>query len=142
MPQASVVTSSTAASPYAASRPFVCACRTGGLDSAWVDVAGELDLATSPQLRQTLGDALLHARVVVLDLRKLTFIDTSGAHVILNAACGARLDGGLVLLVRGPALVDRVLRLTGVADEVLTFDLDPAEPAQELLDLAWWCAAA
>jgi anti-sigma B factor antagonist len=141
VPQASVVTNSTA-SPYAASLPFVCTCKAGGLDSAWVEVAGELDLATSPQLRQTLGDALRHVRVVVLDLRKLTFIDTSGVHVVLDAARGARLEGGRVLLVRGPALVDRVLTLTGVADEVMIFDLDPAEPAQELLDLAWWCAAA
>jgi hypothetical protein len=75
------------------------------------------------------------ARVVVLDARKLTLMDTSGVYVILNAACGARRDGGRVMLVRGSAHVDRVMTLTAASDEVLIVDLDPTEPAKELLDL-------
>jgi hypothetical protein len=74
--------------------------------------------------------------VVVLDLRKLTLMDTSGVYVILNAACGARRDGGRVMLVRGSTHVDRVMTLTAASDEVLIVDLDPTEPAKELLDLS------
>jgi anti-anti-sigma factor len=115
--------------------PFVCTWKAAGLDAAWVLLAGRLDLTTSPQLSVTVQDAQLHARVVVLDLRKLTFMDASGVDVVLNAACGARRDGGRVMLVRGPAHVDEMLTLTAASDEVLIVDLDPTEPAKELLDL-------
>lgn len=131
MPQASVVTSSTAASRYAAP-PFVCTWQAGGLDSAWVHVAGELDLATSPQLRQTLRAVQLHARMIVLGLRELTFMDTAGVGVILDAAEDARREGGRLILVHGPPQVDRMLTLTGVSEQVSIFDLDPPEPAPEL----------
>jgi hypothetical protein len=68
MPQASVVTNSpvvtksTTASRHAGP-PFDCTWQMGGAGAAWVHVAGELDLATWPQLRQTLRDAQLHAQV-------------------------------------------------------------------------------
>jgi anti-sigma B factor antagonist len=133
VPQAAVI-DSTAAGGDAVVSPFVCTWRAG-LDAAWVLLAGELDLATSPEVRLTLEDAQLHARVVVLDLRKLTFIDATGVHVILDAACSAQREGGRVMLVRGPGQVDRMLTLTAASDEVLIVDLDPTEPAKELLDL-------
>ena len=135
MSQASSVLDSTAASSDAVLSPFVCTWKAAGLDAAWVLLAGELDLTTSPEVRLTLRDAQLHARVVVLDLRKLTFIDATGVHVILNAACSARREGGRVMLVRGPAQVDRILTLTAASDEVLIVDLEPTEPAKELLGL-------
>lgn len=132
MPQASVVGKSTTASTPAAPR-FDCTWQTGGTGAAWVHVAGELDLATSPQLRQTLRDAQLHARLVVLDLRELTFMDGSASRVILDSAGDARREGGRVIVVRGPVQVDRVLTLTGASHEMLIVDLDPTEPSQALL---------
>jgi anti-anti-sigma factor len=124
MPQVSVVSDSPAASRYVARSPFVCTWKAAGLDAAWVLLAGRLDLTTSPKPRLTVQDAQLHARVVVLDMRKLTFMDAAGVSVILNAACGARRDGGRVMLVRGPANVDEMLTLTAASDEVLIVDLD------------------
>ena len=56
-------------------RPFVCSSTDGGLDAAWVHMAGELDIATVPQLEQTLRETQLQARLVVLDLRELAFMD-------------------------------------------------------------------
>jgi anti-sigma B factor antagonist len=126
MPHAAAVGSTTVAHDYGAP-PFVCSWRIGGWDAAWVQVAGELDLVTSPQFRQRLGEAQRALRLVVLDLRELGFIDSSGVHVILDAACDARRYGGRLLIVRGPAPVDRVLALTGVDKEVMIFDLPPAE---------------
>ena len=63
--------------------------RDGGLDVAWVRVTGELDIATAPQLKQTFGHTEDRARRVVLDLRELTFMDTSGVHVIVDASVRA-----------------------------------------------------
>jgi anti-anti-sigma factor len=129
VPQASVVASTEAASSYGSSAPFVCSWQTGGWGAGWVRVAGELDIVTSPQFRRTLREAQLSVRLVVLDLRELTFIDSSGVHVILDAAADARRAGRRLLIVRGPKQVDRMLTLTGVRTQVLIFDLDPAKPA-------------
>ncbi|MGI9082213.1 MAG: STAS domain-containing protein, partial [Thermoleophilaceae bacterium] len=68
-----------------APRPFVSRQSGGGLGAAWVYVAGELDVATAPQLEQTLREAQSEARLVVLDLRELTFVDSAGVHVIVDA---------------------------------------------------------
>jgi anti-anti-sigma factor len=137
MPQAPVVIS-PAASPYLASS-FSCTWEEGGSGAAWVRVAGELDLLTSPKLEQTLGEAQRYARLVALDLRELTFIDCAGVHVILDAQ---RAECRLVL-VRGQAHVDRVLTLTGACEQVEIVDLDPSKaPLRALLDLAQERAAA
>jgi anti-sigma B factor antagonist len=88
------------------------------------------------------GEAQRAARVVVVDLRELCFIDSSGVHVILDAASDSRRYGGRLLIVRGPAQVDRVLTLTEVCNHVVIFDLTPAEPAPALLHLLPPLAAA
>jgi anti-sigma B factor antagonist len=128
MPQASVATSPTTASRPSTSAPFLCLCEAGSC-AAWVHVAGELDLVTSPELDEVLQGAQDSARLVVLDLRALTFIDSSAVHVILHAAGRGRRTGGRLMLVRGPSQVDLVLTLTGASDKVSIFDLDAAEPA-------------
>jgi anti-anti-sigma factor len=112
---------------------FTCT-REAASCAAWVHVAGELDRAGSPQLEQALREAGLDARLIVLDLRDLTFIDSCGVRVILDAARTARQAGGRLMLVRSPARVDGVLTLTGVSGEVLILDLDPLEPSPALLD--------
>jgi hypothetical protein len=40
-----------------------------------------------------------------------------------------------VALVRGPGEVDRELTLNGASDQMLVFDLHPAEPDESLLDV-------
>jgi anti-anti-sigma factor len=136
MSQAPVLTRSTAAIRYAAPPPFICMWKEGGSDAAWVHVAGELDLESAQSLGQTLRETQLHARMVVLDLRELTWMDSSGVHVVLDAVDDARRAGGRLILIRGPAHVDRVLTLTGARDQVEILDLDPTEPpAQALLRL-------
>ena len=69
---------------------FVCSHTNSGRDAAWLHVAGELDIATTPQLAQTLRDAEPHARLIALDLGDVTFMDCSGVHVIVDASRRAR----------------------------------------------------
>jgi anti-sigma B factor antagonist len=108
--------------------PFACSCTNGGLDAAWVHVAGELDIVTTPQLERTLHDSQSHARLVVLDLRELAFIDSCGMHAIVNASIRARQAGRRLVLVRVPAHVHRLLTLTGSSDQVEIGDVDPVAP--------------
>jgi anti-sigma B factor antagonist len=106
--------------------PFACSCTNGGLDAAWVHVGGELDIATTPQLERTLSQS--QARLVVLDLRELAFIDSRGMHAIIDAGIRARQAGRRLVLVRVPANVDRMLTLTGSSHQLEIGDVDPAAP--------------
>jgi len=106
--------------------------KDGGSEVAWVQVVGELDIATAPALEQTLRDAELRARLVVLDLRELTFTDSSGVHVITTASVRADRAGRRLVLVRGPAQADRMLTLT-TSNRLEIVDLNPGEPVTHAL---------
>jgi anti-sigma B factor antagonist len=112
---------------------FDCSWTGGGPDAAWVHVAGELDIATTPQLERTLAQAQLQARLVVLDLRELAFMDSAGVHAIVNAGIRARQFARRLLVLRGPPHVDRIFTLAGCRDDVEIHDLDPGEPPVEAL---------
>jgi anti-anti-sigma factor len=97
---------------------FECAQREGGFDTVCVHVAGELDMYSTPRLRQTLRDALLGKRLIVLDLRDVVFMDSSAVHVIVGASVCARHDGRRLVVLRGPPGVDCVFALTATTDQV------------------------
>src|ERR1700694_4142200 len=138
MPQTLVLSDSTADRADAARRTdarradapspaFVCSWTDGGLDAAWVHVTGALDFATLPELVRTLRLPQLQAQLVVLDLRELRFISSSGVHAIVNATIRARQAGRRLILLRGPANVDRMFTVTGSSDVVEIGDVDPVE---------------
>jgi anti-anti-sigma factor len=88
---------------------------------------GELDLSTIEQLEQEVSSRVDgRPELVVLDLRELTFLDSTGLRLMLRLH--ARLDGlgGRLVLVEGPRRVQRVFELTGALDE-LEIVQDPAE---------------
>lgn len=137
MPEAPSTFSSTAAGCEPTLPSFSCSWSQGSIDAAWVHVSGEVDLATSSKLHQTLRDAQRFGRLVVLDLHELTFMDSSAVHVILDASADAGRTNGRLILVRGATHVERILTLTGARDQVEIIDLDPAlPPAHALLSLA------
>ena len=116
---------------------FACSWTASGLDAAWVHASGALDIATTPHLELTLSAPLLQARLVVLDLRELVFMDSSGLHLIVDASIRARANGSRLLILRGPPEVDRMFTLTGTAADVEIADIAPmAPPVQVLLQLA------
>ncbi len=86
-----------------------------------VRLQGELDMATSPRLSEALSTALGARRPVVVDLADLTFIDSTGIAVLLEARRGAK-ESGVSLVVRSPNRpVLKALRLTGV-DRILAIE--------------------
>jgi len=82
--------------------PFACTATHGGLDAAWVYLAGELDITTAPELERTLRESQRLAHLTVLDLRELAFLDCAGVHTIVNASLGAR-KAGRRLVIAGPS---------------------------------------
>lgn len=85
-------------------------------ESVRVCPAGSLDMATAPGLRVRL-DELRHAgfRRLILDLRRLEFMDSSGLRLMLALDAEARRDGFSVEVVAGPPAVQRVFEVTGTA---------------------------
>ena len=137
MPKTLAFPSPTTAARCAPALPrFTCTWRPD-VGVGCVEVTGELDLSASPQLEQTLRKAQLQACVVVLDLRRLAFLDAAGMNVIVGAGIRARDDGRRLIVVRGPAEVDAVFRASAAADDVQMCDLRPMDPPkQALLQLA------
>jgi anti-anti-sigma factor len=121
-------TDSIVARADAAPPAFSCSLANVGLGAAWVHVAGELDVGTTSWLERSLREAELQTRLVVLDLRDVPFMDSSGVHAIVDASVRARQVGRRLVLLRGPPKVDRMFALTGCADEVEMCDVDSGEP--------------
>lgn len=135
MPQPQSLSRSAATETVAGQ--FDCSWSNEGRDAAWVRPAGELDIAGQARFTQVLSHAGRAARLVVLDLRELTFMDCSGLQVIVEASARARGAGWRLLLIRGPAQIHRLFTLTGCGLDLEILDLDPAEPQVEsVLQLA------
>jgi len=77
--------------------------------------AGELDLSTASQLQDALDELRLTGwRHIVVDLRGLTFMDSTGLALILAADRDAERDGWTLEIIDGPAPIARLLELTGL----------------------------
>ncbi|HZA77251.1 MAG TPA: STAS domain-containing protein [Acidimicrobiales bacterium] len=91
-----------------------------------VSVYGELDVATSPSLRERLirlvGDG---SPRLVLDLEGVDFLDSTGLGTIVSALKRARTHGGDLRLVCTEARIRRLFEITG---------LDKAVPLHASLD--------
>ncbi len=107
-------------------------------DVAVVLARGELDLATADTLRAAL-DRIGGAARLVLDLRGLSFIDSTGLHMLVALHERAQREGFRLTLVAPPAPVDRAIRVSGL-DEVLPFaaadDVAGGEPRETPLAVA------
>lgn len=91
--------------------------------AAVVAVSGELDLRTSPELEAQLIRAFeAGAELVILDLRQIEFMDSTGLRVVLSAHQRAHETGRRFALVPGADQVERVLTLTGVRDLLTVVD--------------------
>jgi anti-sigma B factor antagonist len=88
-------------------------------DVVWLAMGGELDVFTAPQLRSALGKAAPRPReTLVLDLRGLSFIDSSGLAVILGAHEQAIRDGRpqARIVIQGSAPVEALFHTIGASD--------------------------
>ncbi|MFJ7158767.1 STAS domain-containing protein [Streptomyces sp. NPDC101118] len=78
-----------------------------------VTVAGDLDMDTCPHLSETLEALTLDGQALALDLRAVTFMDSSALHLLLALRNRARATGGTLELIGLPHQAQRLLDLTG-----------------------------
>jgi len=100
-----------------------------------IEVAGELDLAVSDDLRRALERAVDRGEHVLLDLTDCDFIDSSGLAVLVHGH-GALRAGGRELLLSGVAgQVLRMLTVTGLTGQIRSAEA-PASPREAAASVA------
>ena len=89
---------------------------------AVVVIRGELDLATAPDLEATLSERLDAGQDVIVDLRELAFLDSTGLRVLVAAHARVEGEEQSFLIVRPPpgATIEKILAISGV-ERVLDF---------------------
>lgn len=86
-------------------------------DGEWrvLDVRGEVDLYTSPQLREAIDREVSGGTPKVLvDLTGVSFMDSSGLGVLVGSLKRSRERGGELALVCTEGSVLKVLTITGL----------------------------
>jgi len=82
-------------------------------------LSGELDFAAAGEAyKQLIACDLPAGAELVLDLSRLTFMDSYGIRLILQAGERARRHGAALVVVRPPAQVLRVLELVGLDEQL------------------------
>ena len=88
-----------------------------------VALRGELDLSTVGKVQDELQRVEASSPpVVVLDLSKLTFLDSTGLRCLVTADERARGQGRRVVIVRGPDAVQRVFSITRLEERLEMVD--------------------
>ncbi len=92
----------------------------GGLDEVhFVSLAGEADAFAAPAAERDLERALARgARIVVVDLTDITFIDSTMLGVLVTTGRRLREDGGQLVVVCPDEHIRRLFAITRIAELV------------------------
>jgi anti-sigma B factor antagonist len=98
-------------------RGFIARWRDVG---AWavVTLTGELDLATVDAAERELTQAERETGLVLLDLRAVSFMDSTGLHMVVHAARRLAERNGRLVLLYPPHPVHRIFEITGTIDHL------------------------
>jgi len=87
-------------------------------DAVVVVVVGEIDIATAPALEERLTEAeAVDAANVIVDLDRVTFMDSTGLQVLVTHALSKE-NGNRLRLTRGSAQVQRLFTVSGMLDHL------------------------
>jgi anti-anti-sigma factor len=90
-----------------------------------VVLTGELDIASSDVLEKQLAAIEADSpEALVLDLRRVEFVDSTGLRALITADERARAAGRRFAIVRGPGAVERLLTVTKLDQRLELID-DP-----------------
>ncbi len=105
---------------------------TGSLgDATVVRLNGDLDLSTAKRAEQAIEDAeQASPPTLVIDLRGLSFMDSTGLRVVVSADKRAVRYNRRLVIIQGPAAVRRVFEITRL-DERLQIVDTPEEIGNE-----------
>jgi anti-anti-sigma factor len=84
-------------------------------DDGWA-LSGEVDAHTAPTLASAL--AALPAGTVRIDMAEVSFMDSSGLRVLMEATARARDAGGDLVVVRPSPTVTRLVEISGLGEQL------------------------
>jgi anti-anti-sigma factor len=88
-------------------------------DGFHVELSGELDISSAAGVETRLME--LETREperLIIDLRRVSFIDSTGLSMIINADGRARKQGRRLTIVSGDGVPRRILRTVGLEDRL------------------------
>ena len=94
-------------------------------DMATIRFVGELDLASAPQAESALEQletADPSPTRIVLDLRGVRFLDSTGLRLVLELDAAAREASQELTIIRGSAVVQRIFEVTQVSERLKFVD--------------------
>jgi anti-sigma B factor antagonist len=98
-----------------------------GPDRLILELDGELDMANAGLLEEAVASADLNgALAVVLDLRALRFVDSTGLKVVFRIRSLVRQGGRQFAVTQSSGQVQRMLNLTRLDEHVQTIDTPDA----------------
>jgi anti-sigma B factor antagonist len=84
-----------------------------------VRLEGELDLAEQQDVRDRILEALgRRPAQLILDLSRLSFIDSSGVHVVIESVRSSADYGTRLMIVPGRPRVQRIFEICGLTDRM------------------------
>lgn len=88
-----------------------------------VQLKGELDHHTTESVRQKIDQQYFDHRIksIVLDLRGLTFMDSSGIGLIMGRYKNCIEKGGNIVIVSDNAYVEKMLKMSGLLKIVKSY---------------------
>lgn len=89
-----------------------------------VRATGEIDMSTVDVLERELATARAGAATTLLDLSGVTFIDSTGLHLLLEASHTSAVGDWGFFIVRPSAAVQRLIDVSGTADLIMVVDPD------------------
>jgi anti-anti-sigma factor len=93
-----------------------------------IALEGEWDLAQQPATRDAVRKALERPpERLVLDLSRLSFIDSSGVHGVIDLSMRAARQGIGLAIIPGPRAVQRVFELCGLTERLPFIDTASSE---------------
>ena len=81
------------------------------VDGGWI-LAGEIDGASSTALATTLSQ--LKPGQTTLDIAEVSFMDSSGLRVLVDASVRATADGGSLVLLNAQSAIRRLVTVSGL----------------------------
>jgi anti-anti-sigma factor len=92
-------------------------------DHARLSLYGELDIAATTRFEAALAELEQDSpERLLLDLRGLTFLDSTGLRALLVADTRAREAGRRLTILQGPEAVRRVFEITGLEERLELVD--------------------
>jgi anti-sigma B factor antagonist len=92
-----------------------------------IAVSGEIDVATAPQLRETLQGVISRGKTtIVLDLLGVTFLDSTALGVLVGALKRCRDAGGDLQVVVAEARILKIFEITGLTSVFTIVDSESA----------------